>query len=68
MRFLADESCDFAAVRALRAAGYDVVAVADATRGAEGPGRHRARAIPAKVTNSDLEVASEHSTGPMPFY
>jgi predicted nuclease of predicted toxin-antitoxin system len=29
MRFLADESCDFAVVRALRAAGYDVVAVAD---------------------------------------
>ncbi|MBI2921391.1 MAG: DUF5615 family PIN-like protein [Planctomycetes bacterium] len=29
MRFLADESCDFAAVRALRAAGHDVVAVSD---------------------------------------
>ncbi len=26
MRFLADESCDFAVVRALRAAGHDVVA------------------------------------------
>ncbi len=31
MRFLADESCDFAAVRALRAAGHDVVAVAEIT-------------------------------------
>ena len=30
MRFLADESCDFAAVRALRAAGHDVLAVAEA--------------------------------------
>ena len=27
--FLADESCDFAAVRALRSAGYDVAAVAE---------------------------------------
>lgn len=29
MRFLADESCDFAVVRALRASGHDVTAVAD---------------------------------------
>lgn len=29
LRFLADESCDFAVVRALRGAGYDVVAVAE---------------------------------------
>jgi len=35
MRFLADESCDFAAVRALRTAGHDVVAVSDVARGAE---------------------------------
>lgn len=35
MRFLADESCDFAAVQALRAAGHDVVAVAEVARGAE---------------------------------
>lgn len=34
MRFLADESCDFAAVRALRAAGYDVDAVKDRFPGA----------------------------------
>lgn len=27
IRFLADESCDFAVVRSLRAAGYDVEAV-----------------------------------------
>ena len=33
-RFLADESCDFAVVRALRAANYDVVAVAETARGA----------------------------------
>jgi predicted nuclease of predicted toxin-antitoxin system len=29
MRFLADESCDFAAVRALRSAGHDVLAVSE---------------------------------------
>jgi|SRR5579859_5812788 len=31
MRFLADESCDFGIVRALRAAGHDVLAVAEVT-------------------------------------
>ena len=31
MRFLADESCDFAVIRALRAAGHDVAAVAEIT-------------------------------------
>src|ERR1700694_3154022 len=29
MRFLADESCDFAVVRALRSAGHDVLAVSE---------------------------------------
>ena len=29
IRFLADESCDFALVRSLRSEGYDVVAVAE---------------------------------------
>ena len=29
MRFLADESCDFAVVQTLRAAGHDVLAVAE---------------------------------------
>ena len=29
MRFLADESCDFAVVRALRKAGFDVLAVSE---------------------------------------
>jgi predicted nuclease of predicted toxin-antitoxin system len=35
MLFLADESCDFAIVRALREAGHDVVAVAEISPGAE---------------------------------
>lgn len=29
MRFVADEGCDFAVVRALRSAGHDVVAIAE---------------------------------------
>jgi hypothetical protein len=29
MRFLADESCDFSVVRALRFAGHEVVAIAE---------------------------------------
>jgi predicted nuclease of predicted toxin-antitoxin system len=31
LRFLADESCDFAVVRALRSDGYDVLAVSEVT-------------------------------------
>jgi len=34
MRFLADESCDFRVVRALRAAGHDVTAVIEVATGA----------------------------------
>ena len=34
MRFLADESCDAAVVRALRAAGHDVNAIVESSRGA----------------------------------
>lgn len=34
MHFLADESCDFVVVRALRAAGHDVKAVAEVALGA----------------------------------
>ena len=35
MRFLADESCDFIVVRALRAAHHDVIAIAETGSGAE---------------------------------
>jgi hypothetical protein len=34
LEFLADQSCDFAVVRALRADGHDVIAVAEVARGA----------------------------------
>jgi predicted nuclease of predicted toxin-antitoxin system len=36
LRFLADESCDFAVVRALRAVGYDVLAVSEVTTRSDG--------------------------------
>lgn len=36
LRFLADESCDFALVRALRGEGHDVLAVMEVCRGVEG--------------------------------
>ena len=35
LRFLADESCDFAAVRALRTEGYGVLSIAEASTGAD---------------------------------
>ncbi len=38
MRFLADESCDFTIVRALRAAGHDVVAVSEISPRADDAG------------------------------
>ena len=37
MRFLADESCDMGIARALRAAGYDVVAVTEFTNQSDDP-------------------------------
>jgi predicted nuclease of predicted toxin-antitoxin system len=35
VRFLADESCDFSVVRALRATGHDVLAVAELASGSD---------------------------------
>ena len=35
MRFLADESCDFAVVRSLRAASHDVTTIAESSAGIE---------------------------------
>jgi len=35
MRFLADESCDFAVVRALKRAGFDVLCISESTPRAE---------------------------------
>ena len=35
LRFLADECCDFSAVRALRTEGFDVLSIAEASAGAD---------------------------------
>jgi predicted nuclease of predicted toxin-antitoxin system len=35
IRFLADESCDFSVIRALRAAGFDVLCISESTPRAE---------------------------------
>jgi uncharacterized protein with PIN domain len=35
LRFLADECCDFDAIRALRTEGFDVLSVAEASAGAD---------------------------------
>ncbi|MFN3761759.1 MAG: DUF5615 family PIN-like protein, partial [Anaerolineae bacterium] len=53
LRFLADESCDFAVVRALRADGYDVVAVSDVTR------RSTDREVIAKAYNENRILITE---------
>jgi uncharacterized protein with PIN domain len=49
LRFLADESCDFAVVRALRADGYDVFAVSEVMNRSDDHGlielAHRERRI-----------------------
>jgi predicted nuclease of predicted toxin-antitoxin system len=37
LRFLADESCDFNVIRALRDAGFDVIAVIETMRAAKDP-------------------------------
>ena len=37
MRFLADESCDFAVVRALRSKGFDVLAISEVCPRGGGP-------------------------------
>jgi predicted nuclease of predicted toxin-antitoxin system len=63
MLFLADESCDFAAVRSLREAGGDVVTVADAARGAKHPqvmrlARNQGRVL---LTEDKDFAASPHS-------
>lgn len=47
MRFLADESCDFSVVRALRSADHDVVAIAEISPREEDP----------SVMNAPLEKA-----------
>lgn len=49
MRFLADESCDFAVVTALRNAGHDVSAIVELSAGAEDEVYFSREAVPKHV-------------------
>ena len=68
MRFLADESCDFTVVRALRGANYDVTAIAETGSGAEddavlGSARSETRILLTEDKDfGQLAYASGHET------
>ena len=62
MRFLADESCDFAVVRALRAAGHDVAAIAE-----EQPGLTDQDVIPRAKSESRIVLAEDKDFGQLSF-
>jgi len=70
VRFLADESCDFRVVTALRNAGHDVVAVAEVARGALDQAvlvraQEERRVILAEDKDfGQLTVATQRGTGP----
>jgi hypothetical protein len=64
MRFLADESCDFAIVHALRANGYDVSAVSEITPRAEDSDVIKERRIRAVNILDQVErITTSISTG-----
>ena len=57
MRFLADESCDFVVVTALRTAGHDVSAIVEVNPGAEDEAvlalsRSESRVLPIRIAAS----------------
>jgi hypothetical protein len=61
LRFLADESCDFAVVRALRAEGYDVLAVSEVMRRSDDKGRPICPfGYPLKANGFDPSTSSGH--------
>ena len=62
MRFLADESCDFAVVRALRAAGHDVAAIAE-----EQPGLTDRDVIARAESESRIVLAEDKDFGQLSF-
>jgi len=61
-RFLADESCDFAAVRALREAGFDVVAVVE-----HSPGATDDRVVALSVTEQRVLLTEDKDFGQLVF-
>lgn len=62
MRFLADESCDFALVRALRQVGHDVTAVKEIMPGAEDE-----KAIDLAVRESRVLLTEDKDFGQLVF-
>jgi predicted nuclease of predicted toxin-antitoxin system len=62
MRFLADESCDFRVIRALRAAGHDVMAVVDIA-----PGAADASVIELAVQEDRLFVTEDRDFGQLVY-
>ena len=62
MRFLADESCDSAVVRALRAAGHDVAAIAE-----EQPGLTHRDVIARAGSESRVVLAEDKDFGQLSF-
>lgn len=73
MEFLADESCDFAVVQALRASGHDVRAVAELWPGAEDSRVMREACLQNRVLLTEdrdfgqLVFAANHTTGGVIF-
>ena len=62
VRLLADESCDFAAVRALRAAGFDVLAVVEYC-----PGASDEEVIALSVTEERVLLTEDKDFGQLVF-
>ncbi len=62
MRFLADENCDFRVVRALRAAGHDVVAVIETS-----PGADDAAVIDMAVSEQRVFITEDRDFGQLAF-
>lgn len=62
MRFLADESCDFAVVRALRVAGHDVAAIAE-----EQPGLADRDVIARAESENRIVLAEDKDFGQLLF-
>jgi predicted nuclease of predicted toxin-antitoxin system len=62
MRFLADESCDFRVVQALRRAGHDVLAIIEAAPGAED-----ARVIDLAVREQPVLITEDQDFGQLVY-
>jgi len=62
LRFLADESCDFAAVRALRREAFDVLSVAEVS-----PGADDAHVLASALTENRVLITEDKDFGQLVF-